>query len=123
MDAVDVVLLDVPCTGTGTLRRNPDARWRLSAQALGDLMVLQEDMLDGSADAVRPGGLLVYSTCSLEREENQDQVDRFLDRRDDFHLEPGAVLDERLMAEDGMLEVRPQVMGFDGSFAARLRRA
>lgn len=121
--AVDVILLDVPCTGTGTLRRNPDARWRLSASRLDDLTTLQREIMDGSAEAVKPGGLLVYSTCSLEREENQDQVHSFLERHADFRLEPGSAFDERLMGEVGMLEVHPQVMGFDGSFAARLRRA
>jgi 16S rRNA (cytosine967-C5)-methyltransferase len=123
VENVDVVLLDVPCTGSGTLRRNPDARWRLSGRRLKDLTTLQRTILDGSADSVKSGGLLVYSTCSLEREENQDQVYAFLERRSDFCLEPGRVSDERLMDEDGMLEVRPQVMGFDGAFAARLRRA
>jgi 16S rRNA (cytosine967-C5)-methyltransferase len=122
VDCADVVLLDVPCTGTGTLRRNPDARWHLSAERLGDLTALQREILDGAADAVKPGGLLVYSTCSLETEENRDQVNAFLERRKDFRLEPGVVSDQRLMSGDGMLQVLPQTMGFDGSFAARLRR-
>jgi len=119
----DAVLLDVPCTGTGTLRRNPDARWTLTEEALGTLVDLQARILGAAADAVRAGGLLVYSTCSLEREENQGQVERFLETRPDFDLEPVEGMDDRLLDADGMLEVRPQTTGFDGAFAARLRRA
>src|SRR5205085_11150068 len=75
---MDAVLIDVPCTGTGTFRRHPDARWRLRASDFAVLPTLQRSILKAAAGAVRPGGLLVYSTCSLEPEENDAQIERFL---------------------------------------------
>jgi 16S rRNA (cytosine967-C5)-methyltransferase len=119
---VDAVLIDAPCTGTGTFRRNPDGRWRVLPEDLEALAVLQAEILEGGAACVRPGGLLVYSTCSLEPEENEIQVDRFLKRNPEFRIEPpGAALDAALIV-DGMLSILPQRTGTDGAFAARLRR-
>ena len=120
---MDVVLIDVPCTGTGTFRRHPDARWRLKASDLAVLPALQRAMLRAASQAVRPGGLLVYSTCSLELEENDEQIALFLAEHPDWRLEPppeGVVPDTVLDA--GLLRVLPQHHGADGAFAARLRR-
>ena len=120
---VDAVLIDVPCTGTGTFRRHPDARWRLKASDLAVMPTLQREILRASASAVRPGGLLIYSTCSLELEENDQQVTTFLAEHPDWHLEPppsGVVPDSVL--DDGLLRVLPQRHGTDGAFAARFRR-
>jgi 16S rRNA (cytosine967-C5)-methyltransferase len=121
---VDVVLVDAPCTGTGTFRRHPDARWRLKVSDLAIMGALQRAILDSAAHAVRPGGLLVYSTCSIEPEENDAQVERFLADHPQFTLEPppeGAVPADALDA--GRLRLLPQRHGVDGAFAARLRRA
>lgn len=122
--AVDAVLLDVPCTGTGTFRRHPDGRWRLRPESLEEMVLLQRDLLDAAAALPTPGGLLIYSTCSLEAEENQGQVDAFLRRRPDFRLErgPGDGVPEKYVTPSGALEVLPHRSTFDGSFAARLRR-
>lgn len=120
--AADVVLLDAPCTGTGTLRRHPDGRWRLRPADLSSLGTLQARLLDAAAGLVKDDGLLVYSTCSLEREENEDQVSAFLRRRPEFRIEAGPPLPGGLVRPDGMLEVLPQEHGWDGAFAARLRR-
>jgi 16S rRNA (cytosine967-C5)-methyltransferase len=120
---LDAVLLDVPCTGTGTFRRHPDARWRLRHSDLALLAGTQAELLRAAASCVRPGGLLVYSTCSLEDEENDQQVNAFLERNPEWRLEPppaGTVPDEVL--DQGRLRVLPQEHGTDGSFAARLRR-
>jgi len=120
--SADVVLLDVPCTGTGTLRRHPDGRWRLAPDQIGRLAGLQHDILDAAEGIVPPGGLLIYSTCTLEPEENERQVKAFLDRHSDFEVAPTAAVPARFLTEDGFLMVLPQNSGFDGSFAARLRR-
>lgn len=117
-----VVLLDAPCTGTGTLRRHPDGRWRLRPKDIRAMAGVQERLLDGAAPLVPPGGLLVYATCSLEPEENQEQVERFLSRRPDFRLEAPRTMDPRFLDERGRLTVLPQQSGYDGAFAARLRR-
>ncbi len=119
----DAVLVDAPCTGTGTFRRHPDARWRLRTSDLAVMSATQRAILRGAAKNVKPGGLLVYSTCSMEPEENDAQVESFLADHPGWTLEPppaGTVPESVLDA--GRLRVLPQRHGADGSFAARLRR-
>ena len=119
----DAVLVDAPCTGTGTFRRHPDARWRLRTSDLAVMSAVQRGILRSAADAVAPGGLLIYSTCSLEPEENDAQVETFLIEHPDWTLEPppeGAV--PATVLDAGRLRVLPHRHGVDGSFAARLRR-
>jgi 16S rRNA (cytosine967-C5)-methyltransferase len=120
---MDVVLVDVPCTGTGTFRRHPDARWRLKASDFAVMPAIQRGILKAAASAVRAGGLLVYSTCSLEPEENDEQIDRFLAENPGWKLEPppAGVIPETAL-DAGRLRVLPQRHGTDGAFAARLRR-
>jgi 16S rRNA (cytosine967-C5)-methyltransferase len=119
----DLVLLDAPCTGTGTLRRHPDGRWIVDESRLTALVHLQRELLEAAAGLVKPGGHLVYSTCSLEPEENEEQVRAFLASHPGFTNDPtpdaGA---PALRNEEGFLYVLPQRQGVDGSFAARLRR-
>ena len=117
------VLLDAPCLGTGTFARHPDARWRITAEALRALAAEQRVMLDAAAASVRPGGLLVYSTCSLEPEENELQVEAFLARHPDFRREPPEAFPPALLSQAGDLAILPQRHGMDGAYAARLRRA
>jgi 16S rRNA (cytosine967-C5)-methyltransferase len=121
---VDAVLIDVPCTGTGTFRRHPDARWRLKISDLSIMSGLQSSILKAAARIVKPGGLLIYSTCSLEPEENEKQIVEFLAVNPEWSLEPppsGTVPPETI--DGGFLRVLPQVHGSDGAFAARLRRS
>jgi 16S rRNA (cytosine967-C5)-methyltransferase len=123
VDTVDAVLIDVPCTGTGTFRRHPDARWRLKVSDLAVMSALQKTILRAAANLVRRDGLLIYSTCSLEPEENDAQIDAFLSENLNWVLEPppeGAVSGDLLDA--GRLRVLPQRHATDGAFAARLRR-
>ena len=121
---VDVVLIDAPCTGTGTFRRHPDARWRLKTSDLAVMGAMQREILRSASEIVKPGGLLVYSTCSLETEENDTQVERFLTEHKNWRLEPppeGSV--PATVLDAGRLRVLPQRHGTDGAFAARLRRS
>jgi 16S rRNA (cytosine967-C5)-methyltransferase len=122
--AARAVLLDAPCSGTGTLARHPDGRWRLRPADLEVLLDLQRRLLDAAADIVAPDGMLVYATCSLEQEENEDQVRSFLSRRADFVFDGPSDLSELdgLLGAEGQLCVLPQRDGMDGAYAARLRR-
>ena len=122
LSSAPVVLLDVPCTGTGTLRRHPDARWRLASGDPALLARVQDRILEGAQALVPSGGLLVYSTCTLEPEENQARVDAFLRRHPEFRFEPTDAVDGNYRDPEGRLTVLPWRAGFDGAFAARLRR-
>jgi 16S rRNA (cytosine967-C5)-methyltransferase len=119
---VSAVVLDAPCLGTGTFARHPDARWRVTPEALATLERRQRELLDAAATAVAPGGLLVYATCSLEPEENQQQVDAFLDRHPEFGRERNEIFPGALTSPEGDLMILPQRHQMDGAFAARLRR-
>jgi 16S rRNA (cytosine967-C5)-methyltransferase len=119
---VGAVLLDAPCLGTGTFARHPDARSRVSLQALARLQALQAELLDRISEVVAPGGLLIYSTCSLEPEENEWQVEQFLARHPEFRREPSETFPPVLLSEEGDLTIVPQRHEMDGAYAARLRR-
>jgi 16S rRNA (cytosine967-C5)-methyltransferase len=116
------VLLDAPCLGTGTFARHPDARLRITPDALATLERRQAELLDSTADVVAPGGLLIYATCSLEPEENERQVHRFLGRHPEFRRETSETFPAALLSPDGDLMILPQRHRMDGAFAARLRR-
>jgi 16S rRNA (cytosine967-C5)-methyltransferase len=120
---VDAVLLDAPCLGTGTFARHPDARSRVTPEALERLQGLQAELLERTSEVVASGGLLIYSTCSLEPEENERQVERFLARHPAFRREPSETFPSALMSEKGDLTIVPQRHEMDGAYAARLRRA
>jgi 16S rRNA (cytosine967-C5)-methyltransferase len=118
------VLLDVPCSGTGTLARRPDSRWRLRARDLEMLVQLQRRLLDAAAELVTPGGQLLYATCTLEPEENEEQVEAFLGREPQFELDPppAASVSRELLGEGSVLRILPHRHGMDGVYAARFRR-
>lgn len=120
---VDAVLLDAPCLGTGTFARNPDARWRVTPEALASLAATQAELLRALGPVVRPGGLLIYATCSLEPEENEAQIERFLLEHPEFRREPPDAFPASLTSEKGDLMTLPHRDRMDGAYAARLRRA
>jgi 16S rRNA (cytosine967-C5)-methyltransferase len=121
--AFDRVLVDAPCTGTGTWRRNPDARHRLTEQDLLELTRKQSSILDAAWALVRPGGRLVYATCSLLQEENEGQVSAFLHCHPDFRLVPSVGVPlGGTVSDDGTLSLTPARNGTDGFFAAAMER-
>jgi 16S rRNA (cytosine967-C5)-methyltransferase len=120
---VAAYLLDAPCLGTGTFARHPDARLRVTPDALKRLAAEQAELLDAAADRVASGGVLCYATCSLEPEEDALQVDAFLLRHPDFRRAPSSAVPAELLSSAGDLEVLPHRHGMDGAFAARLVRA
>jgi 16S rRNA (cytosine967-C5)-methyltransferase len=122
----DCVLLDAPCSGLGTIRRDPEIRWRRTPADLERLAAVQDAMLDAAAAVVRPGGRLVYATCSSEPEENEERVAAFLARRSDFALRPpggaGGRLLEPVVNSDGFLRTWPYAHDLEAFFAALLVR-
>jgi 16S rRNA (cytosine967-C5)-methyltransferase len=118
------ILVDAPCSGTGVLSRRPDARWQKKAEQIMELSLLQREILLSCADCVKPGGVLVYSTCSLEIEENQYVVKEFLSKRPDFGFSdltsflPTELMDSSI--EKGCLQTYPQRHKIDGFFVARM---
>ena len=121
----DRVLIDAPCTGTGTWRRNPDARQRLTERDLAELVVKQAMILAQAAPLVRKGGRLIYATCSLLREENEAQVEGFLAVHDGFAVVPLAEawgLEAAVPGEGPFLSLTPLSHGTDGFFAAVMER-
>ncbi len=119
---VDRVLVDAPCSGLGTLRRNPDLKWRQSEDSVAELTTKQAAILDAAAKLVRPGGRVVYATCSLLTAENDAVVEGFLARHPEFTLTPAsAVLAKQGIALDGdFLRLLPHRHNTDGFFAAIL---
>lgn len=124
LKVTDGVLLDAPCTGTGVLSKRADLRWRRTPEELEAIVKLQEELIEEAANMVRKGGRLVYSTCSLEPEENMEQVRKFLAKYDSFELEDlSEFLPEEVLIEDGKAyQTYPHKHGCDGHFGVRLKR-
>jgi 16S rRNA (cytosine967-C5)-methyltransferase len=122
---IDRVLVDAPCSGLGTLRRNPDVKWRQTPQSIIELNEKQTSILAAAARLVKGGGRLVYATCSILNEENEAIVEQFLASRDDFALVPMSdVLAEQKidLTMDAYLKLSPSQHHTDGFFAAVLER-
>ncbi|MDD2420847.1 MAG: 16S rRNA (cytosine(967)-C(5))-methyltransferase RsmB [Heliobacteriaceae bacterium] len=129
-DQVDRVLVDAPCSGLGVLRRRPELRYRMSVAGIRRLQGLQQNILAGAATLVRPGGILVYSTCTTEPEENFGQIKTFLQQRPDFvpadlasylpslNFSP----EEKRQVAKGYWQILPHRFNTDGFFIARLQR-
>ena len=119
----DRVLLDAPCSGLGVLAKRADLRWRRTPEEIQALTLLQDQLLDAASRLVRPGGLLVYSTCTIEPDENQQRVEAFLARHQDFYLESaGGYVPEEVVTPEGYLATLPHRHHIDGAFGARLRK-
>jgi 16S rRNA (cytosine967-C5)-methyltransferase len=106
----DIVLLDVPCTGTGTLRRNPSIKWNLTEEMLRELVEKQRTIIEANIRFIKPGGKLLYATCSILRSEGEEQVEWFTQTHPEFHVEE-------------IKRTHPELDGCDGFFAARLKKS
>jgi len=121
--ALAAVLVDAPCSATGTMARHPDARWRVTPRIFARAAERQRALLAAAAELVHPGGLLVYATCSLEPEENNDIVNEFLARHPRFARASAAdAVPAALLTPAGDFQSLPQRHGIDGAYAARLAR-
>ncbi|HLZ19759.1 MAG TPA: RsmB/NOP family class I SAM-dependent RNA methyltransferase, partial [Smithellaceae bacterium] len=119
----DRVLIDAPCSGTGTLRRNPEIKWRLKPEDIPMFSGNQRLILNSAAEAVKKGGRLVYCTCSVLPHENDDVIRRFLADHSDFTVEPPSdSVPSRLMDTRGFLRTYPHRHTIDGFFGAILKR-
>lgn len=121
----DRILADVPCSGFGTLRKNPDLKWRKGEGDVKRLSKLQSAILDNLSGYLKQGGVLVYSTCTVFREENEEVVEDFLETHPEFQLDPiGNILPGtwQSLIHDGYLKTFPPVDGMDGFFIARMTR-
>ena len=107
--SADIVLLDVPCSGSGVLRRNPDTKWKFSQKSLAEVIQLQKEILHSYAKMCKEDGCLIYSTCSLFSSENQKQVEGFLKENSDW-----ALVEEK--------QILPQDFNCDGFYMAKLKR-
>jgi 16S rRNA (cytosine967-C5)-methyltransferase len=116
----DLVLVDAPCSGSGTWRRNPETRWRMTPERLRRIVTVQGQLLDMAAELVRPGGHLVYAVCSLLAEEGRAQADAFGDRHSSFVPEDPAIEGGRQAGAGRLLT--PGRDGTDGFFVARWKR-
>lgn len=119
VESADAVLVDAPCSGTGTWRRNPDMRAKFQQQDLLELIALQREILSAAADLVKPEGRLIYATCSVLREENEEQIQNFLQNRPDFSL----IKVKYHANEDGFMRLSPYRDGTDGFFTAVMKRS
>ena len=119
---MDVVFVDAPCTGTGTWRRHPDTKWRLTPEQLERRMAEQDQVLDDAAPQVKPGGRLVYVTCSILAEENEDRLTAFRERHPGFTVKP-IDLAGLSSTPEGYLRMTPLRTGTDGFFVAVLERS
>jgi 16S rRNA (cytosine967-C5)-methyltransferase len=121
----DCVLIDAPCSGMGVFRRNPDSKWRLTQEDIRELSVKQKEILMEYSGLVKPGGRLVYATCTISREENEEVVRRFLEENADFHMVPASEMNPEIFGKfttEGYFRSLPHVHGTDGFFGAVMSR-
>ncbi len=121
-ETFDCILVDAPCTGTGTIRHNPEIRWSLKAEDFVELATKQRKILVNAAKMLKKGGRIIYSTCSLEKEENEDVVEEFLREHSEFKIVIPDIADE-LKTEEGYLRTFPHRNNTDGFFAAVLKKS
>jgi 16S rRNA (cytosine967-C5)-methyltransferase len=118
----DIVFADVPCSGTGVLAKKPDIKWKKEREDVYQMAELQKEILNASVNKVKPGGVLIYSTCSLEPEENTMNADWFIETHPEFQKEDAADFINPYACKDGYLQTLPHFHHTDGAFAARFKK-
>ncbi|MDX9790336.1 MAG: 16S rRNA (cytosine(967)-C(5))-methyltransferase RsmB, partial [Candidatus Kapabacteria bacterium] len=121
-EEADVVFADVPCSGLGTISKKPDIKWKKEYEDMIKLIPHQRKILENAAKIVKTGGVIIYSTCTIEPEENEENVKWFLDNHPDFELEPAEKFIPMELCTDGYYSSIPHRTGMDGAFAARLKK-
>lgn len=116
----DLVFLDVPCSGLGTLSKKPDIKWKREVEDIFNIAKSQRRILENGAKHVKPGGVLLYSTCTIEPEENEENIKWFLEKNKDFRLDRAENYISEHVCKDGFMKTYPHIHGIDGAFAARL---
>lgn len=126
LNKADRVLIDAPCSGLGLLRKKPEIRWNRTAEDIREIEAVQEAILDASCEYLKVGGVMVYSTCTILRDENYNMIDGFLKKHRNYVLEDITdIIPDKLKKESankGYIELYPNIDGIDGFFIARLRR-
>jgi 16S rRNA (cytosine967-C5)-methyltransferase len=122
LKSADVVLIDAPCSGTGVLGREPDQKWRMKKEGLAALLSTQATLLESTAQSLQPGGAVVYATCSVLADENERQIERFLEKNPDFMLEDAQGYVPPRFVENGYLRLWPHRTESTGFFGARLTK-
>lgn len=123
VEPADRILVDAPCSGLGTLRKKPDIRWKREPEDIKKMAKQQLRLLESAAKLLKPGGVIVYSTCTTEPDENTEIIKLFLEKHSDFYTEPAsAYVNKSVVSGDGFIETLPHRHQIDGSFAARLRK-
>lgn len=128
-ESFDCVLLDAPCSGFGVIRRKPELKWRRRERELSEIAQIQYEILQSVASLVKPGGRLVYSTCTMEQVENEQNVERFLAANPEWQLDPApperipASVIKRSRGQQGWLQILPHHFGSDGFFIARMKKS
>ena len=121
-EPVDMIFADVPCSGLGTLAKKPDIKWKRELEDIKALVILQRKILESLAKWIKPGGTLVYSTCTIEPEENIENIKWFLSKHPEFELDSAEKYLPAEVCNNGVLEVYTHIHQIDGAFAARLIR-
>lgn len=116
----DIVIADVPCSGTGTISKKPEIKWKREREDITDLVKIQRDILSNSVNLVKEGGVIIYSTCSIEPEENFENIEWFLREHTNFRLDPAEKYLPEKVCKDGYLQTFPHIHYIDGAFSARL---
>jgi 16S rRNA (cytosine967-C5)-methyltransferase len=127
-EKADRIIVDAPCSGLGVLRRRVEAKWRRTIEQILEFSELQDEILESVSDYVKPNGILVYCTCTIETGENQQVVGKFLKLHPEFQLEsvlpflPNGLKDNGIVSDEGYLQIYPHRQNMDGFFSARMRR-